>query len=153
MRTALTAEHIADSTVGASRDQLTGQLARLEHNATHLAVGLHVSPHDRHNVGTVTRVDDHTGAATIHFVSEAGKQADREFDWHSLRIIDVEPQARALGTEAKRTIQRQGARSHAGSINGTRSSARSAYILATRPATALPWSTRDLDQPAPPAPL
>ncbi len=107
VRTALTAEHTANNAVGASHDQLTGQLARLDHNARHLAIGQHVSPHDRHNIGTLTHIDDHTGTATIHFVSATGNQAEHEFAWHSLRIIDTDPQPRALGPHAARTLHSQ----------------------------------------------
>ena len=109
VRTALTAEHTADNAVGANHSQFAGQLDRLEHNATHLAVGQHVSPHDRHNVGTVTHIDDHTGTATVHFVSAAGTEAEHDFAWHSLRIIDANPASRVLGTQAAVTLQRQGA--------------------------------------------
>ena len=107
--TALSAEHAADNAVGASHRQLTGRVTRLEHNATHLAVGQHVSPHDRHNVGTVTHIDDHAGTATVHFVSAASKVAEHDFAWHSLRIIDTDPAPRVLGTQAAVTLQRQGA--------------------------------------------
>jgi len=109
VRSALTAEQTADNTVGANHSQLAGQLDRLEYNAAHLAVGQHVSPHDRHNVGTVTHIDDHTGTATVHFTSAAGKEAEHDFAWHSLRIIDADPASRVLGTQAALTLQRQGA--------------------------------------------
>jgi conjugative relaxase-like TrwC/TraI family protein len=107
LHTAHIAEYTATNTVGASGQQLTDRLTRLTHNAAHLAVGQHVSPHDRYNVGTITEIDDPNGSATVHFVSESGREADREFAWHDLRIIDVDPPPHVLGDKALRTLHRE----------------------------------------------
>jgi hypothetical protein len=86
---ALAAERVATELHGVHVDQLAEQLARVDHIARHVSVGARVSPADRHNVGTVTALDDDTGVVTVEFVSATGRHATRTFDWAELRLVDA----------------------------------------------------------------
>ena len=85
---AMAAERIATDTHGFDGADLADQIARIDHVARHVRVGGQVSPSDRHNVGTVTALDDTAGQATVQFVSADGREATRTFDWADLRIIN-----------------------------------------------------------------
>lgn len=99
------AEHIATATHGVTRRELEQQLDRLVAVASSIAVGQHVSPSDRHNVGTVTSIDDTAGTAVVHFTSGNGHEADRTFRWDQLRFIEPRtPDRRPLGDGAQATL-------------------------------------------------
>ena len=101
------AEHLTITIHGHSRGELTDRLARLIHTATHLAIGQHVSPADRHNIGKVTNIDDIRGTATLHFTSRNGHDAERIFGWDHLRIVEPrQPQPRPLNSAAHATLDR-----------------------------------------------
>ena len=93
----MAAERIATDTHGYHADALAEELARIDHVARHLTVGGQVSPADRHNVGTVTALDDAAGHATVRFVSTDGHEATRRFDWADLRLIDRQRRAPPAG--------------------------------------------------------
>lgn len=102
---ALTAEHTAFSLADEPREQLVARRDRLEHIAHHLALGQQVSPHDRHNIGTVTAIDDRAGEAALHFVSRNGSEAIRRFRWEDLRIVEPQtPVARPLTPAGRRHL-------------------------------------------------
>ena len=107
-QTAWEVEHDATDIVGADGTQLTAAMARLDFVARHIDLGVHVSPHDRHNIGVITAIDDHAGTADVHFTSRDGnRNATRTFTWADLRI--VEPKAlpeRRLTPDAKNTLDR-----------------------------------------------
>jgi conjugative relaxase-like TrwC/TraI family protein len=99
------AERIATDTVGTNGHQLATRLQRIEHVATHVAVGQQVSPHDRHNIGTVTDLDDTNGTVTVYFESNTGKQATKTFDWEHLRIVEPRnPDPRQLPPNAQAVL-------------------------------------------------
>jgi conjugative relaxase-like TrwC/TraI family protein len=105
LRVAYTAERIATDTVGTNGDQLADRLGRIEHVATHIAIGQHVSPHDRHNVGTVINLDDTAGTVTVHFESNAGRQATKAFAWEQLRFVEPRnPDPRELSPAGRTTL-------------------------------------------------
>lgn len=106
--TARHAERTATERTGASTGQLLDTIGRLDDTARHIAVGVHVSPHDRHNIGVVTAINDHTGTATVHFTSrDEQREADRSFDWTDLRIVEPHtPVARTLTSTAEHTLDR-----------------------------------------------
>ena len=100
-------EHLTTTEHGHHRADLLQRLDRLVEIANHIAVGHHVSPSDRHNIGTVVNVDDHNGTATLHFTSRHGHDAQRTFDWHDLRLVEpLHPEPRSLGAEAQQTLDR-----------------------------------------------
>ncbi|MCU1389744.1 MAG: conjugative relaxase [Ilumatobacteraceae bacterium] len=105
-QTAYQAEHAATDIVGADDLQLVDAIARLEFIARHLDIGIHVSPHDRHNIGTVTGVDDLDGTATVHFTSRDGtRHATHIFHWADLRIVEPHtPTERPLTATATNTL-------------------------------------------------
>jgi conjugative relaxase-like TrwC/TraI family protein len=82
------AARIATQQLGYNAAHLRRQLAAAVHTAHHIAVGVRVRPEDRHNVGTVTAVDDHAGAALVEFVSPDDRCAEKTFAWQDLVIID-----------------------------------------------------------------
>jgi conjugative relaxase-like TrwC/TraI family protein len=102
LQTIHTAERIATGTVGTNGDQLAARLQRIEHVATHIAVGEQVSPLDRHNIGTVTNLDDTLGTVTVHFESNDGTHATKAFTWEQLRIVEPRnPDPRQLPPDAQ----------------------------------------------------
>ena len=100
------AEREAADVIGASREQLHATITRLDHTARHLDIGIHVSPHDRNNIGTVTDIDDNTGTATVHFTSRDGlRHADRTYPWADLRIVEPHTApTRSLTPAAEHTL-------------------------------------------------
>lgn len=101
------AEHIATTMHGMTRDRLERRLEQLVQVASRIGVGHHVSPSDRHNVGTVVSIDDGVGTALVHFESRGGHQAEREFGWDDLRFIEPrDPQPRTLSPVASATLDR-----------------------------------------------
>jgi conjugative relaxase-like TrwC/TraI family protein len=106
-RRATYAEHVTSTAHGHHRRNLEHRLDRLMHVATHIAIGQHVSPADRHNIGIVVHVDDTAGTATLHFTSQNGQTAERTFDWHDLRIVEPrQPAPRTLDPTAEATLDR-----------------------------------------------
>ncbi|MEK7424514.1 MAG: MobF family relaxase [Actinomycetota bacterium] len=102
------AEHIATTTHGHTREHLEQRLDRLVQVATCIAVGHHVSPADRHNVGTVLAIDDPAGTAVVHFTSRDGRQAERTFRWDELRFVEPrDPELRPLSEDARATLARR----------------------------------------------
>ncbi|MCU1391904.1 MAG: hypothetical protein JWM34_332 [Ilumatobacteraceae bacterium] len=100
------AEQAATELIGATATQLTETIERTCFNARHLAVGVHVSPHDRHNIGTVTAIDDHAGTVDVHFTSRDGQRhATRTFSLAGLRIVEPHtPPERQLTPTARNTL-------------------------------------------------
>ena len=91
------AERIATEIVGVDGHQVEERFARIDHVARHIALGHQVSPHDRHNVGTVVELDDHAGTVEVHFLSTGGREAIKMFDWEELRIVEPrDPQPRTM---------------------------------------------------------
>lgn len=86
-RRALTAERHATEQIGASADTLEAMLERYGQVAARIEIGMQISPSDRHNIGTVTNLDDTTGTATLQFVSADGHEAERDFHWSELRLV------------------------------------------------------------------
>jgi conjugative relaxase-like TrwC/TraI family protein len=106
-RHATYAEHLTTLEHGHHRNDLQQQLDRLVDVATHIALGQHVSPTDRHNIGTVIHIDDRDGTATLHFTSRHGHDAERTFGWQELRFVEPrEPQPRPLEPTAQHTLHR-----------------------------------------------
>lgn len=100
---AVAAERAADLTCGDHGPDLLEQAARITDVASHVAVGVRVSPTDRHNVGVITALDDHRGTVQVNFVSEDGHEATRRFPWDQLRLLDPTP-ARPLPDTAQRLV-------------------------------------------------
>ena len=103
----LDAERRATERHGIDGDRLIARIANTTYVAQHLSLGCHVSPHDRHNVGVVSHLDDHFGSATVLFTSADGRQARRQFSWDELRIVDAEPSARPITDEIADAVARQ----------------------------------------------
>lgn len=77
---------------------LTAAAARARHSAAHLAVGQQVKAYDRHNIGTVTAIDDTAGSASVLFTSASGTIATRQLRWDQLEIVtprDPDPRPRS----------------------------------------------------------
>jgi hypothetical protein len=89
---AMTSERIATETHGFDGAGLTERIARIDQVARHVRIGGQVSPSDRHNVGTVTALDDSAGRVTVQFVAADGRHAIRTFDWAELRLINAHDQ-------------------------------------------------------------
>jgi conjugative relaxase-like TrwC/TraI family protein len=102
----LDAERRATERHGTDGDRLSTRIANATYVAQHISVGCHVSPHDRHNVGVVSHLDDHSGSATVLFTSADGRQARRHFTWDELRIVDAEPSARPITDEIADAVTR-----------------------------------------------
>ncbi|MDQ6840356.1 MAG: relaxase domain-containing protein, partial [Actinomycetota bacterium] len=86
-RYARTAERHATDVAGMNPRQVGARLARAQHTATHIAVGQHVKPADRHNIGVVTSIDDTAATVTVQFTSSTGRQAIRSFGWDQIDIV------------------------------------------------------------------
>jgi hypothetical protein len=102
----LDAERRATERHGTDGDRLSARIANTTYVAQHISIGCHVSPHDRHNVGVVSHLDDHSGSATVLFTSADGRQARRHFTWDELRIVDAEPSARPITDEIAVAVTR-----------------------------------------------
>jgi hypothetical protein len=75
--------------------------------ANHVAIGQTVKPADRNNLGVVVALDDAAGRVTVEFTSEAGRSAQRSFDWEELTIIEPKhPVRRSSSAEASTTLDR-----------------------------------------------
>ncbi|MEZ5220313.1 MAG: MobF family relaxase [Ilumatobacteraceae bacterium] len=105
-RRGLDAERRATERHGSDGDRLQARIDNTIYVAQHVSIGCHVSPHDRHNVGVVTHLDDDHGSATVLFTSTNGRQARRRFTWDELRIVDAEPTSRPLTTGIEAAIAR-----------------------------------------------
>ena len=103
---ALVAEQAATERRGSPGDRLQRRIDNTRHIAEHLHVGSHVSPHDRHNIGVVTHLDDQNGSARVRFTAPDGRQASRTFTWDDLRLVDPTPLARPITAEIEATIDR-----------------------------------------------
>ena len=102
----LDAERRATERHGTDGDRLNTRITNTTYVAQHISVGCHVSPHDRHNVGVVSHLDDHVGSTTVVFTSADGRQARRQFSWDELRIVDAEPSARPITNEIAAAVAR-----------------------------------------------
>lgn len=102
----LTAERRATNRHGVDGERLPARIDNTSHVAQHISIGCHVSPHDRHNVGVVTHLDDDHGSATVRFTSADGRQARRRFTWDELRIVDAELAPRPLTAAIETAIAR-----------------------------------------------
>lgn len=98
------AERYATAAVGADGDRIGRERDQLVHVAGRVAIGVQVSPTDRHNVGTITDVDDARGEVTVLFVSSNGSHASRRFGWHELRLLDPNTPERELPPSARHTL-------------------------------------------------
>jgi hypothetical protein len=103
---ALDAERWATERHGTDGGRLAARMANTSYVAHHISVGCHVSPHDRHNVGVVSSLDDQAGSATVLFTSADGRQARRRFTWDELRLVDSEPSARQTTDEITAAVSR-----------------------------------------------
>jgi conjugative relaxase-like TrwC/TraI family protein len=54
----------------------------------HIEIGQQVRAHDRHNIGTVTSINDTDGTASIAFGNAKGRSAHRTIEWHQLSCLD-----------------------------------------------------------------
>jgi conjugative relaxase-like TrwC/TraI family protein len=104
VRYAATVEHDADRLVGATVHQLEQHLDRTIHTAHHAHIGIAASPDDRHNVGIITDIDDHTGTVTLSFTSADGSEASRSFKWDQLRVLDPDASTRELSPAGRRAL-------------------------------------------------
>jgi hypothetical protein len=104
IRYASTAEHDADRLVGATIHQLEQRIDRTIHTAHHARIGIAASPDDRHNVGIITELDDHTGTVTLRFRSADGTEASRSFGWDQVRIVDPDTHPRELSPTARHSL-------------------------------------------------
>ena len=103
---ALAAEQAATERHGSHGNRLQRRIDNTHHIAEHLHVGSHVSPHDRHNIGVVTHIDDQHGSAGVRFTAPDGRQASRTFTWDELRLVDPTPTARSITAEIEATVER-----------------------------------------------
>lgn len=101
---ALAAEQAATERHGSHGDRLQRRITNTHYVAEHLQVGSHVSPHDRHNVGVVTQLDDRIGSARVHFTAPDGREACRTFTWDELRLVDPTPTARRITAEIEGAV-------------------------------------------------
>ena len=83
------AERVADAVCNEHGPDLVALAERITEVATHVALGIRVSPIDRHNVGTVIGRDDARSTITVHFVSDSGREATRTFGLDELRLLDT----------------------------------------------------------------
>jgi conjugative relaxase-like TrwC/TraI family protein len=104
VRYAGSVEHDADRLIGATVHQLEQHLDRTIHTAHHAHLSIAASPDDRHNVGIITDLDDHTGTVTLLFTSPDGTEASRSFRWDQVRILDPDTSTRELSPTARRTL-------------------------------------------------
>jgi conjugative relaxase-like TrwC/TraI family protein len=100
---AVAAERIATDRLGDNALALAAELARIDHVACHLTIGAAVSPADRHNVGTVTALDDTPSEALVRFTSADGHAATRRFAWTDLRVLEPATE-RSLPHAAQRRL-------------------------------------------------
>ena len=106
-RNADAAEQAARSIVGVTPVDARGLMKRAVAVANHVAIGQTVKPGDRNNLGIVVALDDIAGRVTVEFTSEAGRSAQRSFDWEELTIIEPKhPDHRSLSAEASTTLDR-----------------------------------------------
>jgi hypothetical protein len=98
------AERIATDTHGCHRHQLVEAASHIDHVARHLAIGVAVSPADRHNIGTVIAFDDAVGQVTVHFQSMSGREATRTFAWAELRLVHPIGDPRPLPAPAQQHL-------------------------------------------------
>lgn len=90
-------EQTATRSIGIDPDNLTAAIERAQRTALHVQIGQQVKAFDRHNIGTVTGIDDTACNITVHFVSHEGHEATREFPWTEIDIVERHlPPARAL---------------------------------------------------------
>lgn len=97
----------ADRLVGTGTAQRHQRLARAEHTAHHIAIGQLVKAWDRHNIGTVTGLDDTTGRVEVTFVSANGDSAARHLEWGDVSILRPrQPTERALTPPTVEVLER-----------------------------------------------
>ena len=90
-------ERQATHVTGVDPRTLAATVARVQHTAAHVAIGHQVKAHDHHNIGTVTQIDDTTGAVTVAFTSASGAQATRVLRWDQVEIVaPADPDPRPL---------------------------------------------------------
>lgn len=99
---ARTVEHRAIDIIGIDPAHLARSIARAEHTARHVYLGAQVKAFDRHNIGTVTAIDDHAGTIDLCFTSRTGITAERTLPWTETQVVDRHlPSARVLPPEAQ----------------------------------------------------
>lgn len=98
------AEQQATAAVGSTPTTLQALIDRAEHTARHAAIGQTVKAFDRHNIGTVTGLDDATGELAVAFVSAEGRVAERVLPWQQVQILDRDAGERPLSTDAAQTL-------------------------------------------------
>jgi hypothetical protein len=97
-------ERLANEIVGVDLHELHAAFERAEHTATHASIGGTVKALDRHNIGTITGVDDTAGTILVTFTSNDGRTAERALPWHELAILDTHPLQRVLPDVAQHRL-------------------------------------------------
>ena len=118
---------------------LADQIARVDHIARHVALGGQVSPSDRHNVGTVTALDDTAGQ--VHRAVRLRRRPARPpapSDWADLRLINAADPTHPARRRPGPPRQPSSATSPPGSSGGRPPCAASASNPATPPGTPVP---------------
>lgn len=101
-RHATIVERDATARIGIDPDVLTAAVERAQHTAHHVTLGQQVKAYDRHNIGTVVGIDDHTGTLEVRFTGHDGRSATRTIAWTEARIVERDlPPARVLSPAAE----------------------------------------------------
>lgn len=103
---ALAAEQTATDRHGIHGSRLQQRIESIRYVAAHIHVGGHVSPHDRHNVGVVTKIDDQNGSARVRFIAPDGRKASRTIKWDELRLVDPTPLPHHITADTEVAIER-----------------------------------------------
>lgn len=104
-RTAQQVEHSASAMAGGHPDHARRAIERLTHTAEHATAGGTVKALDRHNIGTITAVDDHAGTVDVLFVAADGRSAQRTLSWDEIHVLDA-PHDAAVPAERIDTLRR-----------------------------------------------
>lgn len=100
-------EDQADRLVGTGITQRYERLTRTEHTARHAALGQLVKAWDRHNIGTITGIDDTAGRLEVTFVAPTGSTATRTLAWGDVSIVRPrQPNPRTLSTPTADVLDR-----------------------------------------------
>jgi conjugative relaxase-like TrwC/TraI family protein len=100
-----TVERAATHATGVDPAQIEADVQRAQRTGECVAVGHQVKAYDRHNIGTVTAIDDDNGTVTVHFRSPEGRTATRELPWTQIEIVNPRnPTPRELPEPARRHL-------------------------------------------------
>jgi conjugative relaxase-like TrwC/TraI family protein len=98
-------EHAATTLIGIDPEVLNRAIDRAVHTAHHVTIGAQIKAFDRHNIGTVTAIDDTTATIEVRFTSRTGAAAERTLPWTEARLVDRNlPSVRILPAVAQQHL-------------------------------------------------